>query len=485
MDQNPNATPDTQTPDTQTPDAQAADGIGRQDRPPTLEPAAAPGPPRRPRWLRRVVANLARDAAYLLPALPISLAAGIVVVVGLALGLSTVIVWVGLAIIPLTLTLAHWFAELELARLAADGRDLRPNRSQRVALRQAVRSERPFKPLRLALAPMANPTRWREAAHALASAVLSTITWSIALTLLLVAVAGLTAGIWHPITDSLGTQLSAQGPAEALGWRPIPTWAVDTAIGLVAAALAPPVLRGLTALHWALARALLAPGRSPARRVAELESARARASAAEAQSWRRIERDIHDGPQQQLVRLAMDLATAQRRLAAGDADAAGAVLAEARDRLGQAGAELRSIIRGIAPPILADRGLPAALAALAAGLAAPVRLRFEPPQPPRLPAAQETALYFAASELLANVAKHAQAASAELTLKVPPGAGQVELSVHDDGRGGAVVAPGHGLAGLADRLAGIDGSMTITSGPGGTVVVVKAALPPGAAGAPG
>jgi signal transduction histidine kinase len=253
---------------------------------------------------------------------------------------------------------------------------------------------------------------------------------------------------------------------------------VYLAIGLATAALLPAISRGLTALHAGLARLFLVPSRAALeRRLAHVEQARRRAQSAETQSLRRIERDIHDGPQQQLVRLSMDLAAAERRLDGGDPAVARALLDDSRSRLDQAIGELRALTRGIAPPILQDRGLPAALAAVAASLGVPARVEVEPPDAPRLPEAQETALYFAASELLANVARHSGAASAQVTLSIPPGEGWARLSVRDDGHGGAAPTPGHGLAGLADRLAGVDGTIELTSLETGTTAVVRVPLP--------
>jgi signal transduction histidine kinase len=435
--------------------------------------------------------HLLRDTGYLLLALPYGVVASSLVVTGLALGVGTAVMWVGVPVLAATLTVAHWLARLDVARLTAAGRDPRPTANLEPApLAQPALSESlaPGKAAGLRwlgrlVAPLRNPQRWRETAHALLALPLGLLTWTLTISLWSLAVGGLTAWAWEPIIDRLaepvpGAYADSTGPADLLGW-PVPNWLLELAIGLVAAVALPPVSRGLTAAHRAEARLTLMPSDAElARRVAQLERSRAQASAAETQSLRKIERDIHDGPQQRLVRLSMDLASAHRRLKSGDAAAAEQLLIEARATAGDAIAELRALSRGISPPILQDRGLAAALSALAAGAGLPVRLVVQPSDPPRLPAALETALYFAASELLANVAKHSGAASAEVLLRVEAETGEIELTVSDDGRGGAVPVPGHGLAGLADRLAGVDGSLTV--GPGadgrGTAAVAKAPL---------
>jgi signal transduction histidine kinase len=424
------------------------------------------------RTLSETVGDLFRDSAYLLLGFPLWLPMHILVVVGISLGAGLAVMWVGLAILAASLVMAHGFAEFDLLRLAATHRDLRPAR----ALMPARPPGTGWRWARPVMDTIRNPMRWRESAYAVLMLPLVSVTWSIALTLWVAAVSGLTSIIWESILETVtrDDMYTHTGLADLLHLG-VPDWVVDTLLGLAAAAVLAPVMRGLTNLHALMARWLLTPGRQElANRVAQLESAREHASAAETQSLRRIERDIHDGPQQQLVRLGMDLATAQRRLSEGDSPAADAVLADARTRLDQAIGDLRSLSRGIAPPILQDRGLAAALSAVAAGLPVPVQVTVTPLDAPRLPEAQETALYFAACELLTNVAKHSGAASAQVALSVSPSA--ADLTVHDDGRGGAVFAPGHGLAGLQDRLTGIDGTVELTSSAAGTVVTVHTPL---------
>lgn len=212
--------------------------------------------------------------------------------------------------------------------------------------------------------------------------------------------------------------------------------------------------------------------------VAALEQRGASAAAAETSALRRLERDLHDGPQQRLVRLGMDLAAAERRLETDPAEAR-RLLEEARAQTAETLAELRELSRGIAPPILTDRGLAAALAPVAARAAVPVTLDVVLPADAGRPdASVEAAAYFVVSEALTNVAKHAAARSAVVRVDaVGEGAERVlAVEVHDDGVGGADLAKGHGLAGLADRVEGLGGLLSVTSPEGGPTVV-RATLP--------
>ncbi|WP_051571089.1 sensor histidine kinase [Cryptosporangium arvum] len=175
---------------------------------------------------------------------------------------------------------------------------------------------------------------------------------------------------------------------------------------------------------------------------------------------RRLERDLHDGPQQRLVRLALDLGRAEHRF---DADPAGArvVLADAITQTREALDELRALARGVAPPVLVERGLRAALAALVRRSPVPVTLSVDVPD--ELPAEVETTLYFVVAEALANVAKHSGATHCRVEVR------RRRVTVTDDGIGGAAIRPGHGLAGLGQRLGG---RLALTSPVGGPTTLV-------------
>jgi signal transduction histidine kinase len=188
---------------------------------------------------------------------------------------------------------------------------------------------------------------------------------------------------------------------------------------------------------------------------------------------RRLERDLHDGAQQRLVSLSLQLGLARSRVDS-DPAAAGRLLDAARDELNQALAELRELARGIHPAILTDRGLDAALVALADR--APVRVALDETPSERLPGAIEAAAYFVVAESLTNVAKYAGAAEAHVSVSRHNGHAVVE--VRDDGIGGADAAHGTGLSGLSDRLAVLDGRLEVHSPPGeGTLV--RATIPCG------
>ncbi len=244
-----------------------------------------------------------------------------------------------------------------------------------------------------------------------------------------------------------------------------------TVLGSVLLLTTPLLLRGLVRLHGAVAYALLVD-ETPALRqqVSELTQSRTAAGEAEVHTLRRLERDLHDGPQQRLVRLGMDLSAAQRRLD-DDPVQARALLDEALKQSQDALAEIRTLSRGIAPPILAEQGLEAAITALAARGTIPTSVEVEDVQ---LSDAAQNAAYFVVAEALANMEKHSQAHSASVEVRR---VGALTLiNITDDGIGGASAAKGHGLSGLVDRLVGVDGTLTLSS-PAGGPTVVTATIP--------
>lgn len=239
---------------------------------------------------------------------------------------------------------------------------------------------------------------------------------------------------------------------------------------------APWVTRAVVAADRRLIRGLLGPG-PLAQRLADLEQTRALAVDDAAARLRRLERDLHDGAQIRLATLAMNLGMAKKKLGdhgdeVPDAEAArelvGAALQGARDAL----AELRELARGIHPPVL-DNGLADALATLAASNPIPAELTSSIPVRPT--PAIETIAYFCAAELLANAAKHSEAN--KIGIDITERAGVLALVITDDGRGGADPARGTGLAGLAQRVAVVDGRLHLASPPGGpTQVTVEVPL---------
>lgn len=205
------------------------------------------------------------------------------------------------------------------------------------------------------------------------------------------------------------------------------------------------------------------------------EASRDAGRTAEHHALRRLERDIHDGPQQQLVRLSMDLARARRQLA-DDPERAREILDEAITRSGDTLDELRALSRGIAPPLLVDRGLKAALEEIVARSSVPVYLEYDVPR--ELDEHVETAAYFAVAESLTNIAKHSHArfGSVQVTLEPMLTGNELVVAVTDDGIGGAHLSKGSGLAGLADRIRSLGGVLDVLS-PDGGPTVIEARIP--------
>jgi signal transduction histidine kinase len=240
--------------------------------------------------------------------------------------------------------------------------------------------------------------------------------------------------------------------------------------------VAPRVAGNVARVDEAAGRALLGPSRSEelALRVESLARSRAEVVAATDAERRRIERDLHDGAQRRLVSLAMQLGMARAGLGDDVPASLRQVIEQAHDEATEALAELRQLVRGLHPAVLDDRGLDAALSGIAASAPLPVRLRVDPGA--RCAPAIEAVAYFVVSEALTNVAKHAGAGRAEVTVERV--GDRLRVVVADDGRGGATLDPvggagaaanggGTGLRGLAQRAAAVDGTLTVDSPPGG------------------
>jgi len=421
------------------------------------------------RWLKHL--------AVLGATLVLSLAVAVMAWTLLALGIGLTIVYVGLAVLVALFGLAHVHAQARRAMTAWQG-----------ATPWEELPPRPFEG-RLAGwlgAQVRSPERWRELAYALVGAIADWVVALVAFTWLAAAIAELVSGVaphlgafsvvppntlMEPETPIRGGLVSSWaafpgGQAAVQPWMHV----ADAGIGLLALAASVPIVWGLARAQIGLARAFLAPSRATlARRLDQVEAARAHAASAEAGSLSRIERDLHDGPQQKLIRTSLDLATLARRLDAGEVDTAKQLVTELKDRNDAALAEIRSLARGFAPPVLAEKGLAEAVASLAAASSVPVALSLDLPGP-RLPDPVERAVYFAVAEALSNVAKHAHARSASVVVRRTDAGVTAEIA--DDGTGGATVTPGHGLAGLADRLASLGGTCEVTSAPAGTTVRV-------------
>ena len=395
--------------------------------------------------------QLGRDAAFLLLSGPLSLLAFNLVLPLTVAGTGTVIIGVGLLLLVLALSIAGGFANLArlgVARL--DEREPRPGGYLSPVPEASAR--------RRLLRRLRDPQRWVDLLWVIVYFPVSLITWILTVVWLALAVGGFLAPIADVITESiLGDQ--RQGLSDLLGLYPPLLWdvVIDLACGIIFSLTAPFVLRGLAAMQTGLIRGML----SWRSEVSRLQTSRAAVQRAEADTRRRLERDIHDGPQQRLVRLRMDLARAHRQ-AEKDPVAASAIIQGAMEQTQQTLDELRQLSRGIAPPVLIDRGLAAAITEAATRSSVPVTVSTELPD---LPDHVSQAAYFVVSEALANLNKHSGATAAGVDARIVDGALLVRIS--DNGLGGASTAKGHGLAGLVERLNGVDGRLFITSPTGG------------------
>ncbi len=415
-----------------------------------------------------------RELGFLLLTLPIVVTAFTVLVTVFFTGVSTLAVVVGLVLIVGALYIARGFGTFELARLRWTGQPpITPPRWM-------PRGEAPTL-LRSLLGPLVNGHYWLYLLHGMVvNFVVGIISWVFAFVWVTGALGGLTYWIWGrylPEEDYWHRWvLEGLFPGGLTVDPRVAENVFQLALGLIFLLTLPFITRAFTLLHQTIARGMLGAWRSEAlqREVADLSASRGAAVAAEDQSLRRLERDIHDGPQQRLVRLQMDLASAERKLDS-DPDGARTLLAEAREQAHDTLEELRALSRGLVPPILQDRGLVTGLESLAARSTIPVQLELMLEPDLRLPSEIERSAYFVASELLTNAAKHSGATRVRLhaTLRRVPDDDTtwLDLWVIDNGSGGAVLTEGHGLSGLDERLRGLRGILSVNSPAGGPTAV--------------
>ena len=308
---------------------------------------------------------------------------------------------------------------------------------------------------------------WRDLLHVLVSFPVSVLTFSVAVSWVAGGLGGVTYWYWSRFLPG-----GDQGLPDLLGYPGrLADVSVNTVVGVLLLVSTPAVLRALVRLHVALARALVVDEAGALReQVDALTESRSAAGGAEVDTLRRLERDLHDGPQQRLVRLGMDISAAQRRLD-DDPVRARALLDEALQQSQDALAEICTLSRGIAPPILAEQGLRAAVTALAARGSVPTSVDVADV---RLLDAAQNAAYFVVAEALTNVEKHSGASRASVEVAAVGGLAVVVVS--EDSTGGAALAKGHGRSGLADRLTGVDGTFTVDS-PAGGPTQLTATLP--------
>jgi signal transduction histidine kinase len=323
------------------------------------------------------------------------------------------------------------------------------------------------------VSPMKSGHYWSYLLHQMLIApILATITFSVAITWAATTLGGLTFWLWawtftskaSTVGDWIARGLGVTGGARIL------EAVIYLILGVVSGVTLPWVLRGLSHVHHGVASAMLGrwPSDDLAVEVRQESAARVAALQAEDSAMRRLERDLHDGPQQRLVRLQMDLAAVERRVAAGNHEEAIAITQEAQTQAKAALEELRALSRGVAPPLLQDRGLTAALMQLGQDSPLTVTTTLDPAIDEVVPADTARALYFVVAELLTNAAKHSGGRSVELTGNLRYDEPQrLRMTVTDDGHGGATLLDGHGLVGLRERLAGLRGQLTVESPEGG------------------
>jgi signal transduction histidine kinase len=414
--------------------------------------AAWGGPARAAVW-SVVSARTWLAVIHLLVGLFLGTLAFAVVVTGAALGVALLIVALaGVPILWAVLLLAGWFARAERARFALllgeripdPGRYRPPAGGWWQRMRQYLGAR----------------TTWRQFSYALLRLPLSCVQFVIVLTVWPVALAMIALPAYYRALPRGSEFLGGTAPPGA--------WEVAglTAGGLILLLLAPQVTRGLAVTDTLVARVLLGPPKAQLQaRIGELERSRAAVVDSAEAERRRIERDLHDGAQQRLVALAMDLGRAKARFS-DDPEAARAIVDQAHAEAKAALVELRNLVRGVHPPVLADRGLDAALSGLAALSPVPVAVTVDVPARP--PSSVEAIAYFVVAEALTNVAKHAHATQAEVG--VVRRADTLSVVISDNGVGGAD-PHGQGLTGLADRVAGVDGRLSVHSPAGGGTVI--------------
>lgn len=417
---------------------------------------------------RGLLRQLLRDSGYVLSGLPLAIVGFVVAVTGFSLSLGLLVTALGLPVLAGTLYAVRALADVERIRLPAVLGVPRIRPVYRVADSGAGFWRRTLTPAR-------DLQSWLDLLHAFFKMPVATVTFSVLLTWWVLAIAGISYGAYDraipygPNDQGLSTLL---GMGNGSG----PRIFLNTAIGVFALLTLPMVARACARIEGNLSRSLLTGVAELRNQITILEEQKRAFASAEANALRKLERDIHDGPQQRLVRLAMDLSRAREQLTSNPV-AAGHTLDEAVDQTRETLTELRALSRGIAPPILVDRGLPSALAALAGRGLIPIELQVdaglgEPGG--RLDPAVESTAYFVVAEALTNVAKHSRAT--ECRVFVERAGQRLRVSIDDDGQGGAHLAKGHGLVGVADRVRAAGGQLLVTS-PAGGPTAIRAELP--------
>ncbi|GHH61226.1 sensor histidine kinase [Lentzea cavernae] len=373
-------------------------------------------------------------------------------------GFATAIIWVGLPLLWLAMNVVRGGATIERSWVRA---------ALRTDIPQPYRETPPGTLWQRWKAQFTDPATWRDFGYLLLLLPIGILEFASVVAMWSVVAGFIAVPFWigsAPFAVIVGEFWTIDSFVSAL---PV------SLIGLALIPFAALGTRWLGSVHGKFARAMLGPTRADALAIEaeRLQSSRARGVEAAEAERRRIERDLHDGAQQRLVAVAMGLGRAKSKM---DSDPQGAaeLIAEAHADAKLAIKELRDLARGIYPSVLGDRGLDAALSALAARV--PIEVDLQVNVEPRPPTAVESAAYFTVGEALTNITKHSNGTKATVRVnRVDTG---VLVEVTDNGQGGAEVKPGGGLAGLADRAATIDGVVVVVS-PNGGPTVIRAELP--------
>ncbi|MBM7169462.1 sensor domain-containing protein [Streptomyces sp. G44] len=441
-------------------------GYARMDRPDFRATGAEERRHRLPAGLRAPIeARTWKELGYALLSLPIGIVSFVLAVTMLSLGAGLLITFIGVPILAGALACCRGVGALERTRArsllgldVAPPEPLRPKGGGAMALIGSV---------------LKSGASWRHLLYCVLLLPWSMFSFVVAVAFWSYGWLMLTYPLWFWLFPMYGgqdgIQLYGDNGHHVYLDNPFEI-GVTAATGLLVTLATPWILRALTTVDGLMVHGLLGPSRL-ATRVEELESDRGVVVDTAAADLRRIERDLHDGAQARLVALAMDLGLAKEKLAE-DPEAAARMVDEAHGEVKVALQELRDLARGIHPAVLTDRGLNAALSALAARCTVPVQVEVDLGSRPA--AAIEGIAYFTVSELLQNISKHSRASQA--SVDVWRSEDRLMLQVADDGSGGADVTAGSGLAGLAERLDAVDGILVVDS-PRGGPTTVTAELP--------
>ena len=381
---------------------------------------------------------------------------------GITLGLGMLITLIGLPILTATFFAARGGAWFERRRV----RVLLGTPMAGPTARRRPKNDGLFQKL---IAPFFDRTTWKELFYLwLVQPVLSIVNFTVSVTAWAVPLWAITVPIYAVEWPNSAPEVWDGRRLDTLS-ETLPL----TAAGLLLLPLVPWIIRGLAHVDGAIARRLLSPSRQDEleEKIDTLRETQARSVDIAMADRRQIERDLHDGAQQRLLALGMNLGMALEKFES-DPDQARGLVDDAHRELQRAVAELRNLARGVHPAVLTDRGLDAALSALAARSPVPVRLDVQVPERP--PASVEATAYFLVAEALTNAARYANASAVDVSVRRIGDRLHVEIT--DNGVGGADLRPGGGLAGLADRASSVEGSLSVAS-PAGGPTVISAELP--------